>query len=76
MSDEMLKDPRPIKWISWADGNGFIEVGQAGVTRIECYAELGQHCLVPWLAVYCGEQLWQRMDSMGKEIGYFIKRDK
>ena len=63
-------DERPIVWISWSDGNAFIKVGQQGVTKIEAYEEAGQMGWVPWLKVYAGDVVTQRIDAAGKEIGY------
>ena len=67
---DVLKDKRPIQWVAWADGNAFLRVGKDDVTRIVAYPEYGQFSMVPWLAVYKGDFLWQRIDISGKEIGY------
>ena len=41
------------------------KIGQDGVTKISAYAESGEMSYVPWLAVYKGDFLWQRVDVEG-----------
>lgn len=66
----MLEDVRAIQWISWANGDVLLQVGKRGVTKIVAYGEPRHLAMVPWLAVYKDDMLWQRIDSAGKEIGY------
>jgi hypothetical protein len=63
MTLPMAGDDRPIKSVWWDDDYGSqIEVGRQGVTRIESYHEPGQMALVPWIAVYKGDYLEQRIN--------------
>lgn len=66
----ITEDERPIKQITWADGQGWICVGREGVTKIVAYDEKGVMDFVPWLAVYKEDVIWQRIDAAGKEITY------
>lgn len=66
----MLQDDRPILWVAWPYGSALMKVGMGGVTKIVAYGEPGHMANIPWLAIYKGDVLWQRVDAAGKEIGY------
>ena len=67
----MLEDDRPITQIYWDDEEGSVlSVGDFGVTKIVAYGEPGEFCLVPWLAVYKGKEISQRIPSRLVRIVY------
>lgn len=57
--DSMLEDPRKIVAVS--EGSWSARVGQDGITEIVCYPEFGEMAYVPWVALFRGEELWQRV---------------
>jgi len=68
----VLEDMRKIKALHCDLGeetHSFF-VGEGGITRIEAYAENGHMALVPWFAVYKGEEIAVRMDGLGKTVCY------
>lgn len=76
MSEEQFytklgQDRRQIRSISWddADGSSF-SVGQSGVTKIEAYEEYGEQCMIPWLAVYRGDEVAARVPAHKVSVFY------
>jgi hypothetical protein len=68
MPEQLIYDDREIAAIS---GHGFeFIVGQNHVTKIEAYGEAGQCGVVPWAAVYEGENIVFRTDLAGMTIEY------
>ena len=65
----ILDDKREISRIVFPDLS-VIGVGLNGITKISPYEENGQMACVTWLAIYKGEFLWQRVDSVGLSIQY------
>ena len=64
MTVQMSSDPRPISAIFFpGDDSNWYQVGGAGVTKIEIYQEPGEMGMVPWIAVYQGTHLWQRIPA-------------
>ena len=58
-------DPRTIAGIRMPSGFD-IEVGQVGVSAICAYEEYGEMAMVPWFAVYSGDQIIARCN--GKHV--------
>ena len=67
----ILKDERTIIRIDWdtEDGSRFL-VGEGGVTAIVAYGEPGEYCLVPWLAVYKGDEIVHRVPAGQVMVSY------
>ena len=60
----ILEDDRPIVMVVFPDKTeDFWEVGKGGITRIVAYAEVGNGAYVPWLAVYHGDAILQRVNA-------------
>ena len=59
---ELTQDTRPIKSIYFIGENaeGYV-VGYADVTKIEPYSEYGQTSMVPWIAVFIGNEISMRV---------------
>lgn len=64
-------DPREIEAIHWMgyDPPAFA-VGRAGVTAIVATRECGEHAYVPWLAVYRGDDVTDRLPAHHVHIVY------
>lgn len=66
----MLEDKRPIRR-AWSIGEQDpigASVGFKDVVRMEIYGEVGESCLVPWIAVYKtdangNEYIWTRLNA-------------
>lgn len=67
----IVEDDRPITAIHWDDEDGSVlSVGDFGVTKIVAYGEPAEYCLVPWIAVYKGEEIAQRIPAKVIRIVY------
>ena len=68
----VLDDPRPIDSIHWdEEGDPNFTVGRQGVTEIRAYGEPGEHCFLPWLAVFIGERIICRVPAQQVLISYY-----
>ncbi len=65
----MLEDSRLIERVWFDDDLAFV-IGISGVTKIEIYGECGSNAFVPWVAVYQGEEIWQRFPASMCGIQY------
>lgn len=71
MKSEMIEDPRTIIGINDDEGGlNVASVGHKGVTKIECYGEPAEYCLIPYVRVWKGEHLWIRRKAIGLSIYY------
>jgi len=60
-----IEDPRPIKAISThGQEGGLWRVGQCSCTKIVPYAELGLGSYLTWFAVYKGDEIDHRVNSL------------
>ena len=61
----MMADERLIEQLIFPGPNyDIIEVGErTGYTRIVAYGEPGEHCYVPWFAIYRGDEVAQRVNG-------------
>lgn len=67
----MLEDPRQIDHVNNESAAFTVAaVGLNGVTKIVAYGENAEFCLVPWLAVYKGDEIAQRIAATGLSIYY------
>ena len=67
----MLDDTRPIKLVSFNDEYGSqYEVNAGGCTKIEAYGEPGEFCLIPWLAVWVGDEIRTRIPAIMVQVVY------
>jgi len=66
---ETRKIRRVVWWHSLSHPLSFT-VGEDGVTRIEPYDDSGQMGMVPWLAIYSGDDIMARGDASGAIIYY------
>ena len=69
---ELTKDPRPITEVHWIAGSGGHSIGYHGVTKIEAYCECGHWSMIPWIAVYKGDQIWIRFPADAVSIYYKV----
>jgi len=69
---ELSKEPRSIRMVHDADGNGNqYVVGTRGVTKILAYDEHGDLDFVPWIAVFTGEgKIWVRFPAKNIAVYY------
>lgn len=67
----ILEDERPIIAVYWVNGDQ-CSVGVMGVTAIKAYGECGSEALMPWLAVFHGEEISSRFSAQEVEIVYRI----
>jgi hypothetical protein len=67
---KMLDDKREVSAVIWANGNAWFRVGKHGTTAIKLYPETGPMGWVPWIAIYKGDVISDRIDAAGKEIEY------
>jgi len=73
---EMMHDGRPIKLIQWDDKeDGQYQVGFCGCTAIRAYGEPGSMAMVPWLAVYVGEEIVCRVAAHKVTVNYDLTPD-
>jgi hypothetical protein len=47
----ILEDYREIDEVYFPDSESRLKVGSCGVKAIRAYAENGEHCHIPWIAV-------------------------
>jgi len=71
----IIEDEREILLIHFDDDEGSCfstgDCGSAlGITKIVAYGEPAEYCLVPWLAIYKGEEIWQRLPAGRVRIVY------
>lgn len=67
----LAQDTRPITGIFWPlENEQYMKVGREGVTKIEAYDEYGIGDMVPWLAVYKGDEIISRIPAHHVEIAY------
>ena len=70
-TERMINDDRDIYAIHFDNAQWSLYCnGKEGVTHIEVYEERGQMANVPFLAVYQGEFLWQRISAALCRIEY------
>lgn len=68
---QMLADKGEIVSAYYDSVENFcFKVGEAGVTAIKIYAEPGQYCQLPWLAVYKGDKIIARAPAGHVSIHY------
>jgi len=69
----IIEDEREIKALYFDDeeGSQFV-VGEFEITKIEAYGEPAEYCLVPWFAVYRGDQIHQRLPAGRVRVVYVI----
>lgn len=74
---DTLQDERAIETVFLNHDTEYVyfKVGELGVTKIEAYGEPGPHCNLPWIAIYKGDHLWQRIDASGTRIVYGLPGD-
>ena len=66
----ILEDTRKIESIhDDAAGITWHIVG-GEVTKIEAYGEPGEYCLIPYLAIWKGDFLYERRPALGLRINY------
>lgn len=73
MTTKIVDDLRPIQSVVTLGGEAgeWWAVGRGNTTRIEAYHENGQMALVPWLAIYEGDEIVFRVNGAAVEyIGY------
>ena len=71
MPERITGCKRPIAMIGVEHEFGFYaRVGSKGVTKIIAYDEAGEMAPVPWLAVYKGDKLWNRIAARHVRIEY------
>lgn len=62
MAERLFDDKREIKSVETK--NYIFFVGLEGITKIEVYQEAGQCGSVPWAAIYQGEHLYARVETL------------
>lgn len=70
--NKMTEDTRRIQALN--DNNNawtVAMVGDAGVTKIECYEENGPFAPVPYFAIWDGDHLRKRVCGNGISVRYF-----
>lgn len=68
---ELSLDTREIAGAYWpVEGTEGFTVGVNGVTRIEAYDENGQMAMVPWVAVFKGDQICCRAPAAQMSVHY------
>ena len=67
----LSQDERPIKAIYWPieDDAGYV-VDRGGITSIEAYDECGGMSMVPWLAVFRGDEIVVRSPADHVSVHY------
>lgn len=71
--ETIIEDQREIMELFFDDEEGgCFRVGQNFVTAIKAYGEPAEYCHVPWLAVYRGEEIWQRLPAGRVRIYYKV----
>lgn len=65
----LSQDPRPITGIFYLNDSS-ITVGSCEITAIEAYDENGQGACVPWLAVFRGAEIVNRVPAHMVEVAY------
>jgi hypothetical protein len=69
--EQIYDDKREIESIHWDDAEeSFIEVGDAGYTKILAYPEHAEFCNISYLAVYVGDEIKQRLRASTVRIIY------
>ena len=70
----MLEDDRAITAISSEDHNYSVghRAGSGVCTKIEVYGEPAEFCYVPWLAVYCGDEIYARVPAWMVAVYYKV----
>jgi uncharacterized protein (UPF0218 family) len=70
----MLDDPRPVEIFARGEGDTeeWWKVGSRDVSKIVIYGEPGQGAMVPWAAIYCGDEIVARADCAGATIFYKV----
>lgn len=67
----MLEDKRPIQAVFFNDeDNSSYQIGIFDCTKIEVYAEPGEYCSKPWIAVYRNEKIYTRIPANMVQIVY------
>jgi len=73
-TQEMFDDPREIEMVSNDDACiNLYMLGQRGVTRIEVYKESGPMSYLPYIAIWKGDFLYERLPAIGLRITYRVK---
>ncbi len=74
--DQIIQDKRPIKMIVWFNDEP-TEVGgpcaahdKRIVTKIMPYGESGEYALVPWFAVFAGDEIVGRVPANQVAVYY------
>lgn len=74
---EVGKDNRPIECIAGPGEEGvYRKVGWDGVTAIKVYEEMGPMDRYPWFAVYSGDEISARVNSVHVEIVRYFQGDQ
>lgn len=60
--EKIHDDSRPIVSAWSVSGDVGATVGRGGITAIVPYEEFGDMAPVTWLAVYCGDAVWKRLN--------------
>jgi hypothetical protein len=73
VAENMITDKREIKIVCNDEACVTMwKVGAGGVTKIECYGEYGEYAVIPFLAIYKGEQIIERSPALKFRIVYEI----
>ncbi len=66
----LSSDSRPIRRVFFVNGSNGYEVDGIGVTKIEAYDEHGEQAFVPWVAVFCGDDIIIRIPARAVSVHY------
>ncbi len=70
----IMKDEREIDSL-W-DGEWFVQVGIPNITRIRAYGEPGHMAMLPWFAVYNGDEILMRVPAHKVGVTYKVIPDE
>lgn len=74
---QIHEDTREIEGIYWDDVDGSqLVAGEGGVTKILAYGENAEFCHVSHLAVYKGDEVWQRINAKCVRIVYKLEQSE
>lgn len=62
----ILDDQREITAVNYDEQNYIVigtKVGIHTVTSMKIYGQGGMHCDIPWIAIYCGDQIIKRVNA-------------
>jgi hypothetical protein len=73
--DTILDDKRPIEGLYFMDSDcTSYQVGFNGVSAIKAYGEPGQHCMLPYFAVYdYGDNIITRIPAGMVQVTYIVE---